>query len=102
MSDTPMALIELNALSRRLAAGCRNWIDVTGRTYGPDRPVGEIPARLRNVRWQRDLTAYLRSGQAVIIARRTGTGVSGRTQQQISRDGVLVRADGQVVYRVKH
>lgn len=102
MSDTPMTLIELDALSRGLSVGCRNWIDVTGRTYGPDKPVGKNLPRSRNKRWQRDLTAYLRSGQAVIIGRRAGTGVSPGTQRRISRDGVLARAGGQVVYRVRH
>ena len=63
MSDSPMSLIRLNALSRGLANGCPNWVDVTGRTYGPDRPRhGE--SRAHNVRWQHDLTTYLRSGDA--------------------------------------
>lgn len=101
MSDSPMGLIELNALSRGLANGCPNWIDVTGRTYGPDRsPEGR--SRAQNHRWQRDLTRYLRSGDAVIIVRGHGTGVSKRTQAAISRDGVLAHDAGQTVYRVEH
>lgn len=100
MSDSPMGLIEVNALSRGLAAGCPNWIDVTGRTYGPDRANGV--SRAQNRRWQRDLTRYLRSGDALLIVRSRGTGVSAGTHAAISRDGVLARAGGQVVYRVRH
>jgi alpha-1,2-mannosyltransferase len=99
MSDSPMGLIELNALSRGLAAGCPNWIDVTGRTYGPDN--SDRP-RSKNAGWQRDLTGYLRSGDAIIIVRRRSTGISRTTQEAISRDGVLARVAGQTVYRVRH
>ncbi|MDU0315629.1 hypothetical protein RKE38_18165 [Phycicoccus sp. M110.8] len=99
MSDAPMALIELDALSRGLAAGCPNWVDVTGRTYGPDRASGP---RATNARWQTELTQYLRSGDAVTIFRRGGTGVSPSTQAAISRDGVLAHAGGQTVYRIRH
>ncbi len=69
MTDSPIAQIELNALSRGLANGCRNWVDVTGLTYGPDR--GQYPGqpRVDNARWQRDLLRYLRSGDAVILVR---------------------------------
>lgn len=99
MSDSPLGEIQLNALSRDLANGCPNWVDVTGETYGRDRsPTGAT--RINNLRWQRDLTRYLRSGQAVIIVRRSGTGISRQTQAAISRDGVLGRAAGRTVYRV--
>lgn len=100
MSDAPMGLIELNALTRGLASGCRNWIDVTGPTYGRDRPTGPHSSRRLNLRWQRDLTGYLRSGQAVIIVRAGVTGVSTSTRRQISRDGVIKRAGNKTLYRV--
>ena len=99
MSDSPMSLIRLNALSRGLANGCPNWVDVTGRTYGPDRPRhGE--SRAHNVRWQHDLTTYLRSGDAVVIVRRTGTGIDRTTLRALAHDGVLARSHGVTVYRV--
>jgi hypothetical protein len=102
LSDAPMGLIELNSLSRGLAHGCPDWIDVTGRTYGVDAPTSPHIPRSRNARWQRDLTAYLRSGQAVILVRSGGTGVSAATMRAVSRDGVLARAGGRVLYRVAH
>ena len=100
MSDSPMGLIEVDALSRGLAHGCPNWVDVTGRTYGPDK----VPGRSRpvNPRWQADLRTYLRSGGAVLIVRRGGTGIAPRTQAAISHNGVLARADGRTIYRVTH
>ena len=98
-SDSPMGLIEVDALTRSFRNGCRNWVDVTGRTYGDDRGSG---ARIDNVRWQRDLTAYLRSGDAVIIVRRSGTGLSPVTYRDVARDGVLARAGGHRLYRVRH
>ncbi|MGI8761406.1 MAG: glycosyltransferase 87 family protein [Jatrophihabitantaceae bacterium] len=103
MSDSPMALIELDVLSRDFANGCRNWVDVTGRTYGPDAApldaAGVPVGRPENQKWQRDLRAYLLSGNAVIIIRADGTGPSAATWATVRRGGVLAAADGYVVYR---
>ena len=97
MADSPMALIELDALSHDLAHGCPNWVDVTGRTYGVDAPVGKFVARPLNVRWQRDLRRYLLSGQAVILIR-SGTGVSAATRAAIDAHSVLEQSHGYTVY----
>jgi hypothetical protein len=56
LSDSPIALIEMNVLSRDLRNGCRVRVDVTGYTYegelalGPDdkvlsRPSGPLDDR---------------------------------------------------------
>jgi hypothetical protein len=99
-----MGLIVLNSLSRNLANGCSNWVDVTGRTYAPDmavrRPDGERVPRDANLVWQRALRDYLLSGDAVIIRRATDTGMSPGTWEAIRGGGVLAAQDGQVVYRV--
>jgi alpha-1,2-mannosyltransferase len=102
MSDSAMALIQLDALSRSLAHGCRNWVDVTGRTYGPDKPASPGISRRNNARWQADLRAYLLSGDAVIVIRSEGTGLSQATTAAIRQGGVLAAADGQAVYRTPH
>ena len=94
MTDSPMALIEVDALTRDLGDGCRNWVDVTGRTYGADRSA--LP-RGRNPRWQADLLRYLLSGQALLVIR-PGTGISAATWRAIQRHPVLARAGGYVVY----
>jgi alpha-1,2-mannosyltransferase len=104
MSDSPMGLIVLNSLSRNLANGCSNWVDVTGRSYAPDmavrRPDGQRVPRDANLVWQRALRDYLLSGDAVIIRRATDSGMSPGTWEAIRGGGVLAAQDGQVVYRV--
>ena len=101
MSDSAMALIQLNALSRSLSNGCQNWVDVTGRTYGIDRPAAARSAvpRRANAQWQRDVRAYLLSGNAVILIRTDGTGLSPATTAAVTRGGVIAGADGYRIYR---
>jgi hypothetical protein len=94
MTDSPMALIEVNALSRDLGNGCRNWVDVTGRTYGADS--SPLP-RGRNPRWQADILRYLLSGQALLVIR-PGTGLSAATWRAIRRHPVLAQAGGYTIY----
>jgi hypothetical protein len=101
MTDSPMALIELDALSRDFAHGCRNWVDVTGRTYDVDASTGSRPTpRVDNTRWQRDLQRYLLSGDAVILTR-SGTGAAVSTKDAISGHPVLRTSDGYTIYRTR-
>jgi alpha-1,2-mannosyltransferase len=95
VSDSPMALIELNALSRSFAPGCRDWVDVVGRTYGADRSNATRP---NNPAWQRDLTDYLLSGDAFIVIR-PSTGLSRATRAKLVRRAVIARAGVYVVFR---
>lgn len=101
MSDSPSGLILLDALSRSLANGCPNWVDVTGRTYGIDKAVGPdgkpVP-RADNSRWQRDLLAYLTSGDAVFLVRVRGTGEDAATLRALRSGPVLARSGSDVVY----
>ncbi|HEV2088896.1 MAG TPA: hypothetical protein VGR21_11355 [Cryptosporangiaceae bacterium] len=105
MSDSPMALIGLNALHRNLANGCQNWIDVTGRTYASDMKLrgqdGRRVPRIANLSWQRVLRDYLLSGDAVIIMRATDVGVSSTTWDAILAGGILATDGVHVVYRVE-
>jgi hypothetical protein len=99
MADSPMALIELNALSRGFAHGCPNWVDVTGRTYDVDASTGSRSTpRVDNTRWQRDLRRYLLSGDAVILIR-SGTGAAPSTKDAVSGHPVLRTSDGYTIYR---
>jgi alpha-1,2-mannosyltransferase len=102
-SDSPMALIELDALSRDFSHGCHVWVDVTGLTYAPQLAArnaeGARLPRRANGRWQSDLRAYLTSGNAIVIVRAAGTGLSPATTAAIERGGVLAADDGVVVYR---
>jgi alpha-1,2-mannosyltransferase len=94
-SDSPIALIELDALSRSFAAGCRDWVDVVGRTYGADR---ENATRSHNLLWQRDVASYLLSGDAFIAIGRS-TGLSESTRAELARHAVIARVGGVVIYR---
>jgi hypothetical protein len=98
MADAPIALIEVDALSRDFAHRCADWVDVTGRTYGIDRAPGDL-SRSANRRWQADIRRYLLSGNAVMIVR-AETGLSPATRDAITDEPVLESRDGQVVYAV--
>ena len=102
-SDSPMALIELDALSRDYQDGCRVWVDVTGQTYAPHFAAfnahGSPLPRRANPRWQNDLRSYLMSGNAIVIIRPAGTGLSTTTTAAIEKGGILATDDGVVVYR---
>lgn len=95
MSDSPGALIELNALSRGLAAGCPDWVDVSGLTHDADRALAD---RKYNARWQADVLRYLRSGDAVILIR-PASGLNHVTRATVEGDCLLARAGPYRVYR---
>ena len=93
MSDSATMLLRLDTLTRGLAAGCPNWIDVTGRRMGPDRPA-LLKAEHRT--WRGALVTYLGSGDAAVLAPhydRRGLAAVLRTR------GVIAAAGGNVVYR---
>jgi alpha-1,2-mannosyltransferase len=95
VADSPMALIELGALSRSFSPGCQDWVDVVGRTYGADRSDDSRPD---NVAWERDLSRYLLSGDAFIVIR-SSTGLSAGTARELGRRTVIARAGRFVIYR---
>jgi hypothetical protein len=100
MADSPLALIELNVLSRGLAAGCPNWVDVSGRTYDVDAPPpGRPVARAANAKWQRDLRNYLLSGDAEITIR-AATGYSPQTKKRLAGLPAIARFGGYVLREV--
>jgi hypothetical protein len=68
-ADDPTTLILANRLSSDLRAGCDVAVDVTGASYGVR--VG----RGKDLAYQDWLHAYLRSGSAMIVARRRHDGL---------------------------
>lgn len=92
-SDDPGLLAELDVLTSDLDRGCRLWPDVTGWTYDTDADVaaGRPVPRQANAHWQRDLMAYLLSGDAVITLRR-GTGLSVADRHRIAALPLLARS----------
>lgn len=100
MADTPMALIRLNALTRGLANGCPNWVDVSGRTYDVDAPKGKYVKRRKNLGWQASIKRYLYSGQAYTIIR-SETGYSPATLAELRSMPVMAGFDRVLVYRTR-
>lgn len=68
-ADDPTTLILADRLSSDLRAGCEVQVDVTGASYGVK--VG----RHQNLSYVEGLLAYLRSGSAMIVARRAHDGL---------------------------
>lgn len=86
-SDNPMALVLTDRLSSDLRAGCPLAVDVSGASYG----VRE--RRAQNATYLAWLTSYLRSGQAIILARHAGDGLE---QRAVAALGTVVYAHGAV------
>ncbi len=102
-TDDPHILAALDVLSRDLERGCRLWPDVTGYTYDRDsyEVAGEELPRPENPRWQRDVAAYLLSGQAVIV-HRGATGLSPATARLVRSGPVLARSGTWTLHAVQH
>jgi hypothetical protein len=86
----------MNVLTRDLERGCPLWPDVTGWTYDRDdvrKPDGQAQDRPKNVRWQHHLLAYLRSGEATVVARQL-TGLSPESKAVLERGRVLGGSGG--------
>src|SRR5664279_2881542 len=103
MSDSPMGLIELNVLSRDLTNNCPNWVDVTGRLYGADAPVGNPRSATAYRKWNQDINAYLRSGDALMFMRSPATIKIGRRNAAALESGpALATAGHYTIYRTLH
>ena len=91
----------MNVLSRDLRNGCPLHPDVTGYTYEGELALGpqdQVLARRKNPAWQKQVLGYLTSGNAVLLARRRGTGLDRASMQTIRRWPVLARVDGYTLF----
>jgi len=88
MTNVTTLLIRLDALTRGLEDGCPNWIDVSGRRYGPDRPAA---LRADHTTWAAVLDRYLHSGDAIVLWH----------HREAGRGTVLARAGGHTVYATR-
>ncbi|MCU1473529.1 hypothetical protein [Amnibacterium sp.] len=102
-TDDPHILAALDVLSRDLERGCPLWPDVTGWTYDRDstKVAGQEAPRVQNLPWQRDVAAYLLSGDAVIV-HRPSTGLSPATKRLVQAGPVLARSGDWTLHAVEH
>lgn len=105
-ADDPGVLIEMNVLSRNLRdPTCPLWPDVTGWTYDVKdltrNAQGGLIARRLNTKWQRDIVAYMESGDATIRTR-SATGYSAASKAIIDSGAVLYRNGRYVVHATHH
>jgi hypothetical protein len=97
-SDDPMALVQMNVLSRDIKRGCRFMVDLGGQSYHRSAPEWANVGRTRNRAWQAYALNYLRSGSYSISVRfAAGRGYSRATAKTISRWPVAARAQRWVV-----
>jgi alpha-1,2-mannosyltransferase len=99
-SDSPIALIQLDLLSRTLRSGCDVPVDFTGITY--DRlartlPDGTPVLRESNDEWQQYARRYLTSGSSTVLVRGVENGFDDTTLRMLRTLPVLGRADGWAV-----
>ena len=99
-SDDPMALIQVNALTRNIDRGCRFVVDLGGRSYDRTSPEWGAVSRARNRPWQAYALRYLRGGSYSISVRFwAGQGYSRATAATIDRWPVAAKS-GRWVVRV--
>lgn len=101
VADSPAVLILANVLTRDLDRHCATRIDVSGATYNLDEVVGSngrMLPRVRNELWQKDLTTYLLSGQAAIVARSRDDGLDPTSKRALRRLSLLYRGPSVSVY----
>jgi hypothetical protein len=95
-SNSPTLLLRLDALTRGLAAGCPNWIDVSGRKMGPDSPT---MLRVEHRNWAEALASYLASGDAAALWLPNGPQSLSTVQRLLRKNGILARVGDHVIYR---
>jgi alpha-1,2-mannosyltransferase len=104
-ADSPDVLILTDVLQRNRHRGCRVMVDLSGLSYDGDavplRPDGTPVARALNPAWQRDLTGYLFSGDALFLTRTASDGFSPESLQRLDALPVLRRGGGFVLLTVR-
>jgi alpha-1,2-mannosyltransferase len=100
VTDFPMTLIQMNLLRRNLERGCRYVVDLGGTSYHIGTRADRQQKRDHNEIWQAYALEYLRTGDAVVIARfSSGVGFSPETAKVVRGWPELGRA-GRYVIRI--
>jgi len=98
VSNTPMALIDLDALSRSFAPGCADRVDVTAAAFGVGNPADRVLPGHPNRVWHADLYRYLTSGNAVIIVGARWISLGAADLARIDRHPVLASNGPDTLY----
>lgn len=99
-TDYPMTLIQMDMLRRNLERGCRFEVDLGGASYHLEAGEYEDQPRDSNEVWQAYALEYLRTGNAVVIARfSSGVGFSPETAKVVRGWPELGRAGRYVIRR---
>jgi hypothetical protein len=97
-SDSPMALIMLDALSRDLARGCPVEVDLAGRRIDRERAAAAVPM-VNDMAWQAYLSGYLLGQDAVAIYPASLARFGPRLRTALRSLPVLAAAGGFLVRR---
>jgi alpha-1,2-mannosyltransferase len=99
-SDHPSALILMNVLSRNLDRGCPLVVDLGGAGYDLESPDRGVRSRRHNAVFQAYALAYLRTGDASVLARfRKNYGLNTKSFRTVAGWPVLAKAGK---YRLRH
>ncbi|HEX8508783.1 MAG TPA: hypothetical protein VF635_04710 [Propionibacteriaceae bacterium] len=99
-TDHPSTLILMNVLSRNLDRRCPLVVDLGGASYDLPSPERGVVTRRNNDVFQAYALAYLRTGDAMILARfRRGFGLSNASTKVIYGWPVIKRAGGYGIRR---
>ena len=100
MTDSPMALIDMNRLTTQIRRGCPNLVDVTGLIFVLDHQ-DHRRAILRT--WNTDMVSYLRSEDAVLLfGSPKAFAFTARTARLVEQDGVKAHFGQYDLYTVRH
>jgi hypothetical protein len=100
-ADSVGALVQLDVFGRDLRRGCPVVIDVGGLSHDRDAVAivdGRQTPRRTDVRWQRDVSGYLRSGGAQVLVRRRYDGFDRATIRGLHRPRLRLDAGAYAVY----
>lgn len=97
VADTPKVLIDLDALDRSFASGCRNWVDFQGVGHGGLGQDMTILGRTASPQWRRAVVRYLRSGDAIVISDPNVRTLLGPARLRALTDGPVIAESGGLV-----
>jgi hypothetical protein len=100
-ADSVGALVQLDVFGRDLRRGCPVVIDVGGLSHDRDAAAivdGRQTPRRGDLRWQRDVSAYLLSGGAQVLVRRHYDGFDRATIRSLHRPRMRLVAGAYAVY----